>query len=612
MRNVWLRILVLVSALLGSVLLASAGDRVAAQTGDARLQGETAVPEATAVPEDTIAAEITAVTAVGDTTLVSLRSDGGQGNDDSSNPYVSANGRYVAFASDADNLVNGDTNGATDIFVRDRENNQTRRVSVAMGGGQANFASFAPAISDGGRYVAFCSFATNLISGDGNNVPDVFLHDLVSGTTTLVSRNIFGGVGNDVSCKPDANLQNARGPDISADGRYIVFESFARDLIGNDNNNASDIFRFDRETGAMARISVDSNGAEANGHSFHPSISADGQRIAFASTASNLVTGDGNNYADIFVRNLNTGNTRRVSLHSNGGEGNGDSFEPEISDDGLFVVFVSFANNLVNGDGNNYLDVFIHDRNTDQTYLAGVSSSGAQPNVFADSMEPSVSADGRFVVFQSYANNLAPGETGTDTRDVFVRDRQTGTTAYASVSSGGQIGNQSSREPVISANGYYIIFSSKADNLVANDANGDRDIFSHQIQADAPPPPPPPPPAPTLSVNYLTGAPGSFFAFTGANYGQNQPVAVYVNNVNVGIVTADLGGNIAFQLSTGSGTQSGSYVVWAENNAGRAATMITVTTAAPVRPASGSGPVFAVPDNVAYTQQVYLTAIFRR
>ncbi|MCA9961309.1 MAG: PD40 domain-containing protein [Anaerolineales bacterium] len=587
MRKVWFVTLVWCSIL---VLLVNWGSAWA-QVDDERVQ------------------DVTTIEAVGDTVRVNLRSDGTQGNNDSANPYVSADGRFVAFASDADNLVSGDSNGATDIFVRDRQTNQTWRVSVSTDNAQGNFASFAPAISDNGRYVAFCSFATNLVANDTNNVVDVFLYDRDAGTTTLVSRSTFGVVGNDVSCKPDANLQDVRGPDISADGRYIVFESFASDLVGNDNNNASDIFRYDRDTGSMIRISVDSNGVEANGSSFQPSISAEGLRIAFASNASNLVTGDGNGYTDVFVHNLSTNNTRRVSVHSNGSEGNGQSYEPEISDDGLFVVFVSFANNLVSGDDNNFLDVFIRDRDADETYLVSVSDDGDQPNVFAESMEPSVSENGRFVVFQSYADNLAPGETNTDTRDVFVRDRQAGTTAYASVSSGGQIGNQSSREPVISADGYYIVFSSKADNLVANDTNDDRDIFSHQIQTDVEPPPPTP--TVTLTVNFMAGAPGSVFAFSGSGYGQNQPVAIYVNNVNVGIATADFSGNIAFRLDSNSGTQQGMYIVRAENSNGRASAPISLDDAVPVRPTSGSGPTFSIPAGVAYTYQIYLPSIFR-
>lgn len=587
MRNQWLVMFVLCSGLLMFMSMSNAH----AQDGDETVQ------------------TVAITTAVGETTRTSVRSDGGQANADNQNPYVSADGRYIAFASDANNLVSDDTNGTTDIFVYDRDTNQTNRVSLTGSGGQANFASFAPAISDNGRYVAFCSYATNLIDNDNNNVVDVFLRDREAGSTILVSRSIFGLTGNNGSCQPDLNPQDVRGPDISADGRYVVFESFASDLIGNDNNSTSDIFRFDRDTGLVERISVDTNGAEANGASFYPSVSADGQRIAFASLASNLVTGDSNGYADIFVRNIGTGNTRRVSVDSDGGEGNGASQEPEISDDGLFVVFSSFANNLVSNDNNSYMDVFIRDRAADKTYLASVSSSGVQSNAFADSMEPSVSADGRFVTFQSYASSLVPGESNTDTRDVFVRDRQNLTTAYASVSSSGQIGNQSSREPVISADGFYIVFSSKADNLVAGDTNGNRDIFSHQIQAEEPPPPPP---VPTLSVSFTNGAPGSIFAFTGTNYGQNQPVAIYVNNVNVGIITSDLGENIAFRLNTNAGTQAGVYAVRAENSAGRASVVLSIDPTAPTRPASGSGSIFDIPDNIAYTQQAYLSVVFHK
>lgn len=538
----------------------------------------------------------------GTTTRVSLRDDDGQANDDSFNPQVSADGRYVVFASNADNLVADDDNGVTDIFVRDRETGETLRASVNSDGDEANFASFAPAISDDAHFIAFCSYATNLVGGDDNNVVDVFYHSLTSRNTYLASRSVTGGPGDDVSCTPTDNILEARGPDISEDGRYIVFESYASDLVGNDGNNIRDIFRYDTSNVTTERVSLSIGGFPANADSSHPTISADGQRIAFASDATNLVDGDTNGYRDVFVRNLNTDRTRLISQHSNGTRGNGDSFEPEISDDGLFVVFSSFASNLVDDDTNNYLDVFIRDREADQTSRASIGSNGEQTNVFAQVMAPSVSGDGRYVVFQTYANSLAPGEPDKETRDVFLRDREAGTTTVVSVSSDGALGNASSREPVITAEGTFILFSSKADNLVSGDSNGVRDVFMHRPEEE----PPPPPPAPTLAVNYQFGRPGSQFTFSGENYTPNQNAAVYVNGHNVGIVTVDWQGLLAFRLDTDPSTEEGAYRVEAQGSNGAGTAVFYLDAAAPLRSSGGDSPIFDVPDGVAYDNLVYL------
>lgn len=545
--------------------------------------------------------------AAGTTTRVSLRDDDGQANGDSFNPQVSADGRYVVFASNADNLVSGDDNGVTDIFVRDRETGETLRASVNSDGDEANFASFAPVISDDAHFVAFCSYATNLIVGDDNNVIDVFYHSLISGNTYLASRSVTGGPGDDVSCDPADNILEARGPDISADGRYIVFESYAGDLVGNDGNNIRDIFRYDTSEVTMERVSLSIGGAPANADSRHPTVSADGQRVAFASDATNLVDGDTNGYRDVFVRNLNTSRTRLISQHSNGTRGNGDSFEPEISDDGLFVVFSSFASNLVDNDSNNYLDVFIRDRAADETGRVSIGDDGEQTNVFAEVMAPSVSGDGRYVVFQTYANSLVPGEPDKDTRDVFLRDREAGTTTLVSVSSGGALGNASSREPVIGADGTVILFSSKADNLVGGDTNGDRDVFLHRPEEEEPPPPP----APTLVANYQFGQPGSQFTFSGENYVADQNVGIYVNGRYLNVARTDWQGMLTFRLDTDPSTDEGAYRVEARGENGGGTAVFYLDAAAPLRSSGGDSPIFDVPDGIAYGNLVYLPIVAR-
>lgn len=551
-----------------------------------------------------------AFAATGDVFRVSVRSNGEQANDASYNPSVSADGRYVAFGSRATNLVDGDTNGAMDIFVHDRETGQTTRVSLDASNNQGNFDSFSPAISADGRYVAFCSYATNLAPNDTNNVPDVFLRDRQTGSTLLVSRSIFGQSGNDVSCKPNiGSMGRGIGPAISGDGRYVVFESFASDLIGNDNNGKSDIFRYDRTNGAIIRVSEDSNGFEANGNSSYPTISADGNIIAFQSAAANLVPGDGNNYTDVFARDVNAGQTRRLSVGGDGAEGNGDSFEPHVSANGQTVTFASFASNLVTGDTNSYLDVFLHNRSNGQTERVSVATDGTQINTFADIARPAVSGDGRFVTFQSRATSLVPGDLDDVTWDIFVRDRQANTLVRASVSTSGGAGNGSSVDPTISTDGFYAAFFSKANNLIPGDTNGVEDVFVYQIQETAPPPPPPPP---TLSVNYASGAPGSYFHFTGSFFQQNEAVFVYANGRVIGNVQADLNGNLAFNVRSFAASQEGGYSIAAYGAAGVARAYFLLDASAPTRPPVGNGPTFPLPDGIALTEMVYLPLVAHR
>jgi Tol biopolymer transport system component len=236
--------------------------------------------------------------APGDTTRESVDSSGNQANNRSDQPSISADGRYVAFISFASNLVAGDTNGTNDLFVRDRQTGTTQRVSVDSSGNQATTPgpnnTFSAAISADGRYVAFYSDATNLVEGDTNNRGDIFVRDRQAGTTERVSLSTSGTQGNHFSDQPS----------ISADGRYVAFESFASDLVARDTNDTKDAFVRDRQTGTTQRVSVDSSGNQANSSSERPRISADGNFVAFVSGATNLVAGDTNGSNDVFVREL--------------------------------------------------------------------------------------------------------------------------------------------------------------------------------------------------------------------------------------------------------------------------------------------------------------------
>ena len=303
-------------------------------------------------------------------------------------------------------------------------------------------------LSFNGRIVAFDSLSANLAPGDGNHVFDVFVRDRIAGTTRRVSVATGGGQGNG----------NSVAPTVSALGRYVTFGSIASNLVANDTNVDWDVFLHDRRSGTTERISVGSGGAQGNGPSTNSDVSRLGRHVAFASTASNLVSSDTNNSNDVFVRDRQIATLARVSIGSAGQQGNGASFEPSISFDGRFVAFVSNASNLVDGDSNARADVFVRDRRLNTTARISVTSAGAQSN--DDSSAAAISGNGRYVAFASAANNLVPGSTN-DITDVFVHDRVTGVTALISDVDVNK--NLGSGEPSISADGRYVAFSTVSD-----------------------------------------------------------------------------------------------------------------------------------------------------
>ena len=312
-----------------------------------------ASPASNLVPGDTNASDDIFVrdTLANTTTRVSFDSAGNQGNSESYNPSMSADGRFVAFNSDASNIVPGDTNNTDDIFVRDTLTNTTARASVDSTGNQGNNGSLFPSLSTDGRFVAFNSDASNIVPQDTNNEPDIFMRDLLTNTTIRLSVDSAGNQGNNGSLFLS----------ISGDGRFVAFNSSASNLVPGDTNISRDVFVRDTLTNTTARVSVDSAGNQGNDDCFAPSISADGRFVAFASSASNLVPGDTNNTTDIFVRDTLTNTTARVSVSLAGNQGNSESLAPSISADGQRVAFSSDATNLVPGDTNNISDVFVSD-----------------------------------------------------------------------------------------------------------------------------------------------------------------------------------------------------------------------------------------------------------
>ena len=388
-------------------------------------------------------------------------------NADSDAADISADGRFVAFTTSATNVVPGDTNAVGDVFVRNRQTHATERVSVKSSGAQGNRVSYSPSISADGRFVAFASKAANLVSGDTNNSDDVFVHDRQSGRTERVSVKSGGAQANNASF----------GPAISADGRFVAFISRATNLVAGDTNGMDDVFVHDRVSGSTERMSLGVGGAQADGSSARPAISADGRFVAFKSDATNLVAGDTNGATDLFVRDRMTGTTERDSVTSGGVQTDGILWIRDASDravisaDGRFVSFVSGSANLPSG--GIALEVYVHDRLTGRTMLGSTGAAGTAIDSYSSG--GSLSADGRFLGFDSSSSNLVKGDRN-GTVDVFVRDRQASSTLVASTNevtsrAAGSVdsdcdGNAAIGGPSISGDGRYVVFPSTAPDLV--------------------------------------------------------------------------------------------------------------------------------------------------
>ncbi|HVF53018.1 MAG TPA: thrombospondin type 3 repeat-containing protein [Actinomycetota bacterium] len=467
------------------------------------------------------------------TSLISVATNGTQGNESSSRGVISRNGLVVAFVSNASNLVADDTNARRDIFVRDRSALTTVRVNtsssgaqatdvdpsvplseltlgsltndgnlIAMAlsesnlvandgngnvdvylknrvtgamervtntGGQSNSNSEEPAMSLDTDIVAFTSFASNLVTGDTNNLSDIFARPVTGSALERINA--------ERTDSPPAN-GSSRAPDVSGDGNYVAFESFASNLLAGDTNGQRDVFLKNRRDGALELISVGPNGVRSNGASGEPSLNGDAQIVAFQSRATNLEPND-DFVLDIYVRDRAVSGIQRISVNRFFEPGNADSFDADVSWDGRWVSFTSLATNLApDGDGNGQMDIYLVDRRTGTIRRVSDGVSGQGNGASSGS---AISGDGRFVAFTSNASNLVPGDTNGQP-DVFLRDIVANTIERISITDGEAQGNNGSAGPAISRDGRFIAFNSDATNLVAGDTNGRTDTFLRDRQ----------------------------------------------------------------------------------------------------------------------------------
>jgi Tol biopolymer transport system component len=393
-----------------------------------------------------------------------------EANGASLNPAISEKGRFIAFDSDATDLEPGDTNDQRDVFIHDGKTLITRRISADVLGLAADGPSSNASVRiSNARFVAFESTAADLVPNDANGVSDVFVRDTK-------------GFGDNIRASVNSQGTEADGPSfhptLAATADLVAFESDATNLIANDTQGFRDIFIYNINKKETVLASISTLSIEADGPSFLPSFAASGRGVAFESDATNMVASDTNGFRDIFfhyVANV----TVRVSLATGGGETNGPSFHPSVSASGRFIAFESDAANLVANDANGVRDIFVHDVQTGTTTRVSLATGGGEAN--GSSFHPSISANGRLIAFESDAANLVAND-GNGVRDIFVHNIKTGITSRVSVATRGTEGDGPSFHPSLSADGRFVAFESDATTLIDEDTNGKRDVFLHRTR----------------------------------------------------------------------------------------------------------------------------------
>lgn len=421
--------------------------------------------------------------------LVSVGLNGAPANGDSGEASVSEDGRYAVFSSFASNLVEGDTNGRSDVFLRDLDAGTTTLISRRAGGGDiGNGDSLQPVISQAGTHVAFVSRAANLLDNDTLNNADVFRYTIGSRALELASaRTETGGFPGGSSSEPT----------ISRDGTLVSFTTFAGNMALPsgpaflvDANGDNDVYVRNMDP-VRTQFGIGPNQnrlvSEADGRgttidtgdkqSFDSWISEDGRYITFRSDAANLVPNgqDGNAKRDTYLRDLQANTTTLISVNRDGVAGNEDTQSNSVSGNGRFVLFQSRATDIVNNDGNADADIFLRDTVDNTTRLLTVNRNGnASAGGFSEF--PAMSQNGDYATFSSYAPDITAGDVNAR-EDVFIRDLRRGPLSVLSVTPGGQTANGRSYDPFINRNGTAVVFTSSASDMTAGDTNGFEDVF---------------------------------------------------------------------------------------------------------------------------------------
>jgi Tol biopolymer transport system component len=413
---------------------------------------------------------------------VNVSSNGDEANgpsvDNAAAPNVSANGRFVVFSSEASNLVNNDGNNTGDVFVRDTMLHTTTRVSVSFSGGDSTYPGFtpystSPSISADGRWIAFSSNASNLVPGDENgfNYADVFLHDRENGTTVAIT--------DPTKQANDETFLGGYSPAISADGNFVAFASEEDWLPSDTNNNDTDIYVWNRASGALDHVSVSTSGEQVSFGTTtgHPRLSGDGRYVVFETTG-NLHAGTTTSSLKTYVRDRQAGTTELISRNDAGTAVEGRT--PAISSDGNFVAFITRAG-LVASDTNGKFDVYVRERQAGVNTLVSFHPVTGTP--LGDSFGPYVSGNGRYVAFYGPGESSRPDSFTVLHRDVYVYDRETGTTVEGSIGIDGDALGPSDF-PTLTPDGRFLLFRSAGGNLVEGDENEFSDLFLRDRAAE--------------------------------------------------------------------------------------------------------------------------------
>jgi hypothetical protein len=406
--------------------------------------------------------------AVGDITLVSTSDNGVKGNRESREPQISDDGSVVVFRSKARTLDPADTDGTFDIYAKTVSTGDIALASVTSSGTKSNGTSEQATVSGSGSMVAFQTKASNLDANDTDTNFDIYVKNLTTGALTLVSQTKAGTKSNGVSDEPD----------ISADGTVVSFRSTATNLDPADTDTVPDVYEKNLVTGDLSLVSVNGAGTKGNAHSGRPSLSTDGSLVAFRSQSNDLLAADTDGAFDIYLKNMSTGALRLVSSNASGVGGNGASTTPMISADGTRVAFRSSATDLLAADPDSIYDIYVKDMTSGAVILASTTSTGTKSN--GGSVNPSLSADGSAVAFGTFATNFDARDTDTF-QDAYVKFLGSGALVLASTSATGTKGNANTLFPWISGNGSTAVFRSDASNLVSADTDHTGDVYLKQV-----------------------------------------------------------------------------------------------------------------------------------